>query len=491
VSISAKDSGYYFKFFLSVLLGTVLLVSIWQLYFIFNIPDIDTDAYVHHTIARQVIMSPKDLSIHWVWLPLFHYISAGVILLGAGMDTVRIINIFIWGAIPVILFFFLYNRDRENNLLLAFLSSVFCSLFPIGILMGTTAQPEPLFALLILLFVVTASNNKFVLSSIFLTLACLLRYEAWAVLMAVFVLYINDIIKSKKIIFDKRILNFLLPGIFILIWAVLREPFDGKLFGFLFQTQKFANDALQETNSFQGGILKIIRDFIHYPVVIPVLFTGINIIFAFFGFIPCLRKNKWLMYSGISILAFITASWMFKSNLGLNRHFVSLIPLYTTMAAYGLIKVYEFLSAGSGRNKFLKAINIKYTLIIISFLSCLIYLVMWLSIWNYNYRNEFPEKKSASEYLRNIPGQNTIFCNDAIVEIFSKIDFRRFNHIWMENNPAAYELILQSAKSEGYVYVITTPEKWKEIKNIGEVIFRTPSSVNSNSAILILKVSGK
>jgi hypothetical protein len=161
------------------------------------------------------------------------------------------------------------------------------------------------------------------------------------------------------------------------------------------------------------------------------------------------------------------------------------------MAAYGLIKVYDFLSANTGRNKFLKVVNAKYTLIIITFMSSLVYLIMWLCIWNNNYRNEFPEKKSASEYLRNIPGKNTIFCNDAIVEIFSKIDFRRFNHIWMENNPAASELILQTAKSEGYVYVITTPEKWKEINNIGEVIFQSTVGTNSNSAILILKVAGK
>jgi len=491
VSFYGKNNGYYFRIFLSVLLGTVLLVSLWQLYFIMNIPDIDTDAYVHHTIARQIIMSPKDLSIHWVWLPLFHYLSAGVILIGAGMEAVRIINIFIWASIPIALFLFLYNQDREKNLLLAFLSSIFCSLFPVGILMGTTAQPEPLFALLILLFVITASNNKFILSSLFLTLACLLRYEAWAVLIAVLVLYVSDIIKSRKFIFDKRILNFLLPGVFILIWAVLREPFDGKFFGFLFQTQKFANDALQETNSFQGGLLKILWDFIHYPVFIPVIFSGINMIFVPFGFVSCLNKNKWLMYSGISILVFITASWMFKSNLGLNRHFVSLIPLYTTMTAYGLIKAYDFLSAGSRKNKFLKAINAKYTLIIITFISCLVYLIMWLYIWNNNYRDEFPEKKSAAEYLRNIPDNKIIFCNDAIVEIFSNIDYRRFNHIWMENNPSAYELILQKAKSESYVYIISTPEKWKQINNIGEKIYQSPLNSSSSSSVLIIKIHGE
>jgi hypothetical protein len=116
---------------------------------------------------------------------------------------------------------------------------------------------------------------------------------------------------------------------------------------------------------------------------------------------------------------------------------------------------------------------------------------MWLSIWNNNYRNEFPEKKSASEFLNNIRDKKTIFCNDAIVEIFSGIDYNRFNHIWMDNNPAASEVILQTAKSEGYVYVISSPEKWEEIKYIGEKIYQSPANPTTNSTILILKISGK
>jgi hypothetical protein len=468
-------------------LSTITLLVIWQIYFTLGFPDVDTDAYVHHTIARQIILSPSDLSIHWVWLPLFHYLSAGAILLGANMDSVRFANIIIWALIPVILFFFLYTQNKNNNLSLAFISSLLCALFPIGILMGTTAQPEPLFSLLILLFIITTTKENFILSSIILTFACLLRYEAWAVIFIAFGFYILDIKKDKKII-NKKSFNFLLPVLAIVFWAVLRKPFDGKLFGFLFQTQQFANDALKETNSFQGGIIKIIWDFIHYPIIIPFMFTGVNLLFFPFGLKKCAVQNKWFLYSGLGILIFITLSWMMKSNLGLNRHFVVLIPLYSTITAYGLLNTAEYIHQSTIKSGFLKKINIKNSLLSIIFTSCIIYLIMWLYLWNNNYNSEYTEKKSTAEFLKNIPDNKTIFCNDAIVEIFCEIDFRRFNHTWMENNPGITEIILQTAKKENYVYAVISEDKWKNINRIGEIIYTSSINRGTSKSILILKI---
>jgi hypothetical protein len=466
----------------------VSIIIIWQIYFVVNIPDMDTDAYVHHVIARQIIMSPKDLSIHWVWLPLFHYISAGAILMGAKIDAIRFANIFIWASVPVILFFFIYRHKAENNLLKAFLSSIFCTLFPIGILMGTTAQPEPLFALLILLFITSAANERFIISSIILSFACMLRYEAWAAVLAAGIFYLTDIIRNRRFIINKKIFNILLPAAVILAWAVLRVPFDGKLFGFLFQTQQFANDALNETNSFSGGIIKILYDIIYYPVFIPFLFTGINILFIPFGIKKFYKYNKWFLITGAGILAFITFSWILKSNLGLNRHFVSLIPLYSTLSAYGIANAITYLKKSNIKIKILKPENIKFTILTIIFISSLTYLIMWLSIWNANFREGFPERKTAAEFLRNIPDNKPIFCNDAIVEVFSDINFRRFNHVWMENNPGAPEIIMQAAIKDEHVYVITTPDKWKNINEIGKIIYQSPANTRTNTTVLILEV---
>lgn len=435
-------------------------------------------------------MSPGDLSIHWVWLPLFHYLSAGAILIGAGMDTIRFINVVIWFITPLILFKYLYKYENENKLFTAFLSSLLCALFPVGILMGTTAQPEPVFSLLILLFVIFVSEKKYLISSIILGLACMLRYEAWAVLFAVFLLYVFEVFKAKKFILDSRVLNLIIPGIFILVWAFLREPFDGKLFGFLTQTQEFANDALKEKNSFQGGFFKIIKDFIHYPIFIPLIFTGLNVLFLPFGIKSFYRNNKWFLYSGTGILAFITLSWMMKSNLGLNRHFVSLIPFYSVLSAYGILNVSKYLQKYFEKKKRFKSIKIKKSLLAIIFITCISYLVMWLYIWQTDNAEGFPERKAAVEYFKTIDNGKTIFCNDAIFEISSNLEMKRFNHVWMENNPAAIETIKQFAKNEGNVYIITSTKKMQNINGLGKIIYKSHTNSKTNADVIILRVDG-
>ena len=435
-------------------------------------------------------MSPGDLSIHWVWLPLFHYLSAGAILIGAGMDSIRFINVAIWFVTPLILFGYLYKFEKENKLFIAFLSSLLCALFPVGILMGTTAQPEPIFSLLILLFVIFASEERYLISSIILGLACMLRYEAWAVLFAVFLLYFFEIFKAKKFILDSRILNFIIPGIFILVWAILREPFDGKLFGFLTQTQEFANDALKEKNSFQGGFFKIVKDFFHYPIFIPLIFTGLNVLFLPFGIKSFYRNNKWFLFSGTGILVFITVSWMMKSNLGLNRHFVSLISFYSVLSAYGILNVSQDLQKYFKSKKRFKSINIKKSLLTIIFITCISYLVMWLYIWQADNTEGFPERKAAVEYFKTIDNGKTVFCNDAIFEISSNLDMKRFNHVWMENNPAAFETIKQFARNEGNVYIITSTNKIQNLNSLGKIIFKSPANSKTNADVIILRVDG-
>ncbi len=460
---------------------------IWQLYFILKFPDVDTDAYIHHSIARQIILSPKDLGIHWVWLPLFHYLSAGGIILGANFFTIRFVNIFIWSLIPIILFFFLFNNKEENNLFIAFTSSMLCALFPIGILMGTTAQPEPLFTLLILLFAICSEKNKFILSSILLTLACMLRYEAWAVLFVAFIFYFLEFVKTKKIFNEKFIVSFI-PTLAILIWAILRIPFDGKFFGFLFKTQQFVKEALNQTSSFQGGFFKVILDFIHYPIIVPFLFMGINILLIPFGFIKVLKTYKWLLFSGLGILVFITISWIAKSNLGLNRHFVALIPLYSIVASYGLFSITDFFNSKSKENKLAKYLNIKFAIILLVSINSIFYILLWLNIWNKDSGKGFPDKKATADFVKKISDEKTIFCNDAVIEIFSEIDFKRFNRTWMDDNPTAPDVILQTAEKEDYVYVITTSNKWKNINNIGEIIFQTKTVEENENYIYVLKV---
>ena len=93
---------------------TILLLvtglAIWRLAFVSAGVDPDSDAYGHHAIARQVLVAPRDLTVHWVWLPFFHYAQAFGIALGASLQSVRYVNVALAAIIPL----FLYAVLRRN-----------------------------------------------------------------------------------------------------------------------------------------------------------------------------------------------------------------------------------------------------------------------------------------------------------------------------------------------------------------------------------------
>ena len=138
-----------------------------------------------------------------------------------------------------------------------------------------------------------------------------------------------------------------------------------------------------------------IKDLLFYPFWIPFVFTGITVLLAPLGFKKFYPENKVLFVTGISILIFISVSWMMKANLGLNRHFTSIIPFYSVMAADGLYILNEY----SKKYKLFKSgklIPLAASVII------LVYSVMWLYIWRINNEASFVDRKAAVSFLSRI-----------------------------------------------------------------------------------------
>src|SRR5580658_5914827 len=79
-------------------------LATWRAVCVLAGPDIDTDAYAHHMIARAILADPRDLAVHWVWLPLFHYAQVPLVALGGTMDHVRWLNVVLAAALPVAVF---------------------------------------------------------------------------------------------------------------------------------------------------------------------------------------------------------------------------------------------------------------------------------------------------------------------------------------------------------------------------------------------------
>src|ERR1700692_2454594 len=81
-----------------------LALAHWNAVCVLAAPDVDTDAYAHHMIARAILADPRDLAVHWVWLPLFHYAQVPLVALGGTMEHVRWLNVLLSTALPVVLF---------------------------------------------------------------------------------------------------------------------------------------------------------------------------------------------------------------------------------------------------------------------------------------------------------------------------------------------------------------------------------------------------
>src|SRR5438477_337371 len=58
---------------------------------------------------------PRDLGVHWVWLPLFHYLQAVAVWFGATLTMVRLANVLVSAAIPCVLFALLRSSQRDDQ----------------------------------------------------------------------------------------------------------------------------------------------------------------------------------------------------------------------------------------------------------------------------------------------------------------------------------------------------------------------------------------
>ena len=470
-----------------ILLGTITIVIIWQLLFILQHHDGDTDAYAHFIIARDIVKNPYNLSSHWVWLPLFHYIGAFFVLIGTDLEPIRFINLILWNATPLILFFYL--KKKLSKSLIPIIASLLTALSPIGILMGTTAQPEPLFTLMLLLFIIAFDFEKYILSSFLLGISCMLRYEAWALLAGLGVYFLLQIIKNKTLRISESgnnltyFLNLILPFLIILIWTLLRLQSDGVWFSFLHGTHKFANDALGEVSSLQGGFWKFLNDLFFYPFWIPFIFTGIAIIFVPFGLKKFFAENKIAFTASLSILIFISVSWVMKANLGLNRHFTSLLPFYSLLIAYGFVSVSEYLK----KYKLFSSGNL---LLSVFAIIILFYTSMWLYIWRDTNSNNFSEKRDTIEFLKKLNSSNpdaVILCNDPMIEVLSEINYKAFNHFWMDENLETKQYIESLKLNSEKIIIVTTAKRESFFSSFSEKIYESSSPDKNSYKILIYK----
>jgi hypothetical protein len=457
---------------------TLLCFAAWKAVCILAGPDIDTDAYAHHMIARAILADPRDLAVHWVWLPLFHYAQVPLVALGGSMEAVRWFNVIASSALPVLLFLYVTRTARafESRMtasatgLVAALLAAAC---PIAMQMGTTAQPEPLFALLMLGVAIAFERGRYGWTAALLSAAVMLRYEAWAALAAVaLALLLEPWLRRRGVLVRQAgpaeptrwpaWVAVAAPVALILAWAALRRPIDGQWFGFLRQTREFANDA---THARFG----LARDVLYYPVYVAARVMGPAVALVPFGVARTVRQQgpRFVLVL-LACLGFVSLTWVLRSSLGLDRHFVCVVPLYATFAAQGAAAVADWVARRTKRPLVGRAAAGAVALALLVSLG--IELDVWMGFWMASIERGWPERQALAEYVRGVPGDATFFCDDATLELLTGLDRRRFDRHWMDD-PHTWDLIEDVARAQGVAYVATWRRKMRGHEGAGPIVF--------------------
>ncbi len=470
----------------ALVLGLALL-AVWRALCVVAGPDIDTDAYAHHMIARAILADPGDLAVHWVWLPFFHYAQVPLVALGGTIQDVRWINVALTAVLPAVVFAYVRRTAQvgtggftpDGTALVASLLAALC---PIGMQMGTTAQPEPLFALLVLGVAIAFQERRHAVAAALLGAAVLLRYEAWAVLAAVAAALLVEEAwaarRSARQVAGRRAWIVVAgPAALIVGWAALRRPVDGHWFGFLRDTSQFASDALRAQSGVGGGIASVLHDLVYYPVVVAWRVLGAALVMVPFGTARTVRQQgARFVLVFVACLGFISLTWLTRSSLGLDRHFVVVVPLYAISAAQGIATVAD-LAARVVRRRWtaFAARTVGSGLGALVALAVVIGLALHLSVWMRFWRGAiergWPDRVALGAYLRTLPRSSTIFCDEATLEILSGVDRTRFDRHWLDD-PHTWELVGRTAREQGAVYVATWSRKLRGHEHSGAVVFR-------------------
>jgi hypothetical protein len=466
-------------------------LAAWRAACVLAGPDVDTDAYAHHMIARAIMADPRDLAVHWVWLPLFHYLQVPLVALGGTMMHVRWANLVFAAALPCVLFAYVRRTARPDGDAevppdaTAFIAAICAGACPIAMQMGTTAQPEPMFALLVLGVAIAFERRLYWAAAAMLAPAVMLRYEAWAVLATVGgTLAVEPFWRRRSGLAAepgnplRPWIAVAVPVLFIAVWAVLRRPVDGQWFGFLRQTHEFANGALNQRSGGARGAAALVLDAAYYPIVVPVRVLGPVLWLAPFGVLRTLRQQGMrFTLVLLACLGFVSLTWVMRSSLGLDRHFAVVVPLYATFVAQGAAVVADWATRavrrhGAGSGSSIRAGRaFASALTLMSLAGLAVELDVWMGFLRASIARGWPERAALGAYLRTLPNGPTIFCDDATLEIASGLDRRRFDRRWTDD-PHTWDGVAELARAEGMVYVATWRRKLRGHENAGEIVFR-------------------
>lgn len=472
--------------------GAIGLFAAWRLQCVSLGPDPDTDAYGHYIIARQLLETPSNLSIHWVWLPGYHALLALFVRAGISLDGVRMFNALLAAAPPLLLLLGLRPSDgAPHGRAVSALAAVLAASAPIAMCMGTTGQMEVSFSVLVLGAALLLARQRTWLAAAVLTLAVLTRYEAWAAVAGVGVATLVGAARARALPRAAQLACVIAPLLAVLAWACARWLQGEPWFGFLFDNQAFAERALRPT---EPGVRWFATALARYPLTMPALSFGLPAAFALLGFARAARREGiWLVVIPSSILVFLVSGALARSHLGLDRHFLTLVPFFAIWVAHGIARTSGWLS-----NAFALLVPrlsvrpcvlsralaptlphvhaVSFALLGLGAIGAQQVLLgsSW-DAWRQTTRYALPSERAAGEFIASLPRASLVVCDEASVEVLSGVEPGRImrSRVRPELMP---ELLLRAETRD--VFVVSRSDRTESVAALGPIVYRSTAGTS-------------
>ena len=428
-------------------------------------PDTESDAYAHHVLARRVLLEPTNPQVHWVWLPLFHWLSALVIRVGGAMDSLRVANALLLALPPLLVAAQVRHARSQCGSAsdplawdaVPWLAGALVALHPWVTTIGATAQNEPLFLVLLSLLSFALSREARAIAAALLVALVLLRYEGWAVLLG---LGVAALLPGRTRLYGERwlagaALTLAPAGVAILLWSYVRMRSGEALFAYLRDTHQFVQEARHDHLTFWEALGKLP----YYPAYLPYKSFGLPVVLAVAGLVPMLRVlGPAFLAPYLSCLVFVTATWMTGGQLGLLRHFVSSVPLFATAIAFGL----ERIAARTTDRRIPRA-------------AAIVALVLEARHLRDSFVHErrvvasrWPDRAAVVEAVRALPPGARVVCDEPTVEILAGLPVAGTKR-WWSTDPRFEEWVRAYAQ-EGTVWLAIVRDRLPNPNAFGEPV---------------------
>jgi len=323
----------------------VAVTTVARAWIIAHYPEPDGDAKGHLGIARALLSDPFSVARHWVWPPGYHYLVAGLFAFGLPAQGVRYLNCGLAALLPFLVWRYgesLAPASPSRLARLAPLSAgLLCAAMPVVNLLGTSAEPGTVFAILALLCVWGVDRRRFGLAGVALAAAVMVRYEAAGAigllaglrLVGCFPELARRVPAPLAEACRVPVRLIATPVLAVLAWLLAHRLSDGTWLGFVREILRYTH-AQRETYFHQDAW----TDFFFFPVVQPYYLFGLTIPLCLLG-----ARRAWRtgFVVPLGIYLFLLVSYTFKGVLASGRYYESLTPYLCIAAAHGAVVVGE------------------------------------------------------------------------------------------------------------------------------------------------------